>query len=132
MYPTTTIEKILAHDASQAREMSRLLTAAVVNPEFRNLLLTNPPIALSSGYNGETFDFTLDAQALILSIQANSLEEFATQLVKGRDNGKGHGPTGSGQRINEASKVNGQPAEFNHPYHGREMQMAMMPGLLDK
>jgi hypothetical protein len=113
--------------------MSRLLTAAVVNPEFRNLLLTNPPIALSSGYNGETFDFTLDAQALILSIQANSLEEFATQLVKGRDNGKGHAPTGSGKRINEASsKVNVQPAKLNHPYHGREMQMAMVPGLLDK
>jgi hypothetical protein len=98
------IHNILLQDITQAQEVSRLLTAAVVNPEFCTLLLTNTPIALSSGYNGETFDFTSDVQTQILSIQATSLKEFAAQLIKERHNGNGHNPNGNGKGIKEASK----------------------------
>ena len=66
---------------SQAREFSRLLTAAVVNLEFRNLLLTNPYDAISDGYNGEKFIFDSESQSLIFSIRANSLEEFVEKLM---------------------------------------------------
>jgi hypothetical protein len=36
------------------QELSRLLTAAVISPQFRNMLLTNPDKAISSGYGGES------------------------------------------------------------------------------
>ena len=82
MYLTS--QRTLSLDLSQTKELSRLLTAAIVNPEFRNLLLTKPPVALSNGYNGESFEFTPDAQALITSIKANSIEDFASQLILGK------------------------------------------------
>ncbi len=92
MHPTT--QNTLSHDISQARELSRLLTAAVVNPEFCSLLLRNTPIALSGGYNGETFEFTPEAQKMIFSINANSLEEFASYLISGGYNGNGSNGNG--------------------------------------
>jgi hypothetical protein len=76
-------------DAKEDRELSRLLTAAVINPEFRWLLLNASRTALQRGYNGEFFNLSPDSQALILSIQAASLEEFASQLVSHRRNGNG-------------------------------------------
>jgi hypothetical protein len=39
-------------------EMSRLVTAAVVNKKFCDLLLTSPAAALAAGYNGESFYLT--------------------------------------------------------------------------
>jgi hypothetical protein len=67
------------------REVSRLLTAAVVNKRFCKLLLTNPASALASGYNGESFRLDREDKDLIVSIQAKSLAEFAKQLSD--DNG---------------------------------------------
>lgn len=90
-------QNTLSIDLTQARELSRLLTAAVVNPEFCSLLLSNTPIALSGGYNGETFEFTPEAQKMIFSINANSLEEFASSLLMGGNNGNGNGPNGNGK-----------------------------------
>lgn len=62
-------------------ELSRLITAAVVSAEFRNLLLHNPALAISAGYNGERFNFPPDQHAFISSIRAESLQEFARQLI---------------------------------------------------
>lgn len=62
-------------------ELSRLLTAAVVSQEFREQLLTNPKLALESGFHGERFYFSKQEKARILAIQADSLQEFAIQLV---------------------------------------------------
>jgi hypothetical protein len=62
-------------------ELSRLLTAAVVNRSFCKLLLTNPAKALDKGYNGESFRLAREEQDLILSIQAHSLADFAKQLT---------------------------------------------------
>ena len=66
-------------------ELSRLVTAAVVNQEFCNLLLTSPTVALSAGYHGESFHLTLEERELVISIRASSLTDFATQLT-----GNGH------------------------------------------
>lgn len=71
-------------------ELSRLITAAVVNQKFCNLLLTNPATALATGYGGESFYLTTDEQELILSIHATTLADFATQLAD-RRNGNSHG-----------------------------------------
>lgn len=71
---------------SHTPELCRLLAAAVVSPDFRRLLLTDAAQALENGYNGTSFGLSAGEQALILSIHANSLADFAAQLV----NGDGH------------------------------------------
>lgn len=62
-----------------ANEISRLLTAAVINSQFRQLLLTNPEKAISAGYRGETFHLGRDEKQHISSIRATSLADFASQ-----------------------------------------------------
>ena len=82
---------------SNDREISRLITAAVVNQGFCQMLLDNPKRALASGFKGETFALETEEQDLIFSIQAASLAEFASQLVnhkKGRINLNGNGHRG--------------------------------------
>jgi len=62
--------------------MSKLFEAAVVNRQFCQLLLSQPETALRQGYLGHSFDLTLEEQALIISIQANSLPDLAQQVTK--------------------------------------------------
>lgn len=62
-------------------ELSRLITAAVVNQKFCNLLLASPAIALAAGYNGESFRLTPGEQELVVSIRASSLTDFAIQVT---------------------------------------------------
>jgi len=69
-------------------ELSRLVTAAVVNRKFCNLLLISPTVALAAGYNGESFHLTPEEQELVISIRASSLTDFAEQL-----SGNGHNGT---------------------------------------
>jgi hypothetical protein len=66
---------------SKGREISRLITAAVVNKGFCQMLLKNPRLALDSGYKGESFAFESEEQDFILSIRASNLAEFANQLT---------------------------------------------------
>jgi hypothetical protein len=63
-------------------ELSRLLAAAVINPEFSCLLLNDPELALKSGFQGEDFLFTEEECELILSIRADSLTDLAYQLSR--------------------------------------------------
>jgi hypothetical protein len=62
------------------REVSKLLTAAVVSKAFCQLLLTNPAQALEDGYNGMRFALSNQEKELLLSIQAASLSELASQI----------------------------------------------------
>jgi hypothetical protein len=89
MYPTSS--------ASNMGELSRLLTAAVVNRNFCNMLLTNPANALDKGYNGESFRLAKEEKALILSINAKSLTEFAMKLT-GSHNSSGRRESGCDPR----------------------------------
>lgn len=61
--------------------VSKLFEAAVVNRQFCQLLLSQPEAALQQGYLGNSFDLTLEEQALIVSIQANSLPDLAQQVT---------------------------------------------------
>jgi len=61
--------------------LSRLLSAAVINRSFRDLLLSNPEKALAMGVNGETFRLDRGERELILSIRANSLADFAVKVA---------------------------------------------------
>ncbi len=69
-----------AANAYQHQEISRLLTAAVINENFRKLLLANPDKALSTGYRGEPFHLASEERRLLAAIRANSLAEFAAQI----------------------------------------------------
>lgn len=62
------------------REFSRILSAAVVSAKFRNLLLSNPGLAISSGFGGEAFHLGRDEAERLSSIRAASLAEFAKQM----------------------------------------------------
>jgi hypothetical protein len=63
-------------------ELSRLLAAAVINPDFCHLLLNDPEVALERGFQGEDFLFTEEERALIVSIRAASLTDLANQLAR--------------------------------------------------
>jgi hypothetical protein len=64
------------------RELSRLLTAAVINPRFCHLLLTYPAKALAVGFNGESFSLAMDERERVLSIRAKNIADFARQLAE--------------------------------------------------
>ena len=66
------------------REYSRLLTAAVINTNFRKMLLANPAQALAAGFSGESFHFSPEEFQRVISIQAASLADFAEQLIQQR------------------------------------------------
>jgi hypothetical protein len=57
-----------------------MLTAAVVNRRFCQLLLSDPQAALHSGYNGESFHLNDNERAAVLSVHAADLRDFAAQL----------------------------------------------------
>ena len=67
-------------DNAGNREVSKLLTAAVVSKAFCQLLLSNPAQALEDGYNGMRFALTNQEKELLLSIRAKSLSELASQI----------------------------------------------------
>ena len=74
---------LISRSLSDGRlELSRLLAAAVINPEFRHLLLDEPELALKNGFQGEDFLFTEEERELILSIRAASLADLASQLAR--------------------------------------------------
>lgn len=79
IYPTSSV--------SSGQEISRLLTAAVVNQNFRTLLLSNPAIALTTGYNGEPFQLESEVRERVISIRAQSLQDFALQLTERETSG---------------------------------------------
>ena len=61
-------------------EFSRILSAAVINSRFRQMLLNNPVQAISNGYSGECFDINGSEKVRLSSIRATSLADFAAQL----------------------------------------------------
>ncbi len=61
-------------------EYSRILTAAVINLQFRQLLLSNPGKAIERGYGGETFSLGQNEKSRVAAIRASSLADFASQL----------------------------------------------------
>lgn len=71
------------HTVTRQNEYSRILTAAVINSHFRQLLLSNPAVAIASGFGGEAFHLPKDEKKRVSSIRASSLEDFASQLTQG-------------------------------------------------
>jgi hypothetical protein len=82
--------------STNASELSRLISAAVVNQGFRRMLLDDPARALADGYNGEGFCLGTEIADLVRSIRASDLTEFARLLVKDQ-NGNGVKQQGNGK-----------------------------------
>jgi hypothetical protein len=76
--------------ALEAVEMSKVVAAAIVDEKFRDLLLSNPAAALLNGYNGQTFNLGSEEKEFILSVQAVSLTDFASQWVRHKENNGRH------------------------------------------
>jgi hypothetical protein len=94
--------KMAPHSAvisSNGGELSRLINAAVVSQEFRQLLLADPALAVAKGYRGESFHLAAEDQELVLSIQATCLSDFALKLTQSR-NGNGYRRNGNGYQRN--------------------------------
>jgi len=83
MMPTQTLQTpiFITVVPSDYTEVSRLLSAAVVNTQFKNLLLADPVLALENGYLGESFQLTNEERALLISIRADTLTDLAKQLT---------------------------------------------------
>jgi hypothetical protein len=75
-------------EQGKAGEMSRLLSAALVDRRFCDLLLARPDLALADGYNGESFHLSFKARQFILTTKSNSLVDLADRWVRFDDNGK--------------------------------------------
>lgn len=65
-------------------EYSRILTAAVISSQFRQMLLSNPAKAIAAGFAGESFCLDNEDQNRVASIRANTLADFATELNRMR------------------------------------------------
>lgn len=61
-------------------EYSRIMTAAVINLQFRQLLLANPGKAIERGYGGESFALAREDKSRVAAIRATNLADFASQL----------------------------------------------------
>ena len=70
----------LTSRSNNSSSISRVFAAAVVNQQFRDMLLQDPNTALQNGYLGETFSLSKEEQDLIVSIRANSLSDLAKQV----------------------------------------------------
>ena len=64
--------------------LNRLLFAAVVDSDFRRLLLNHPGIAVEMKFNQEVLRLTPDAKRMASSIQTKSLKQFAKRLISPR------------------------------------------------
>jgi len=64
-----------------SHEISRIMTAAVVNSRFRQALLANPLLAIKNGYGDEQFELEDEQIKRLANIQAISLEDFATKVI---------------------------------------------------
>lgn len=63
-----------------SQELSRILSAAVVNSHFCSNLLKDPLTAIATGYSGECFSLDNQVCKKLGAIHASSLADFAAQL----------------------------------------------------
>jgi hypothetical protein len=66
--------------ATDRSGLHRLFTAAIVNSQFREKLLSEPEMALASGYLGQTFALTDQEKTIISSVRARDLTDFAQKV----------------------------------------------------
>jgi hypothetical protein len=78
--PVMQVSGTLDYPASND-EMNRLLCAAVVSKSFCNVLISNPEIAVSSGYQGESFNLSDEDRSWLFSLHPANLVDLAANMV---------------------------------------------------
>jgi hypothetical protein len=61
--------------------LGHLFAAAVVNRQFREMLLDDPETALQHGYLGQGFDLSREEHESLTSIRAQSLADLAKTIA---------------------------------------------------
>ena len=61
--------------------LSHLFAAAVVNRQFREMLLEDPETALQRGYLGERFELSREDRERLTSVRAQSLADLAKTIT---------------------------------------------------
>lgn len=61
--------------------LNSVFAAAIVNRDFREMLLRDPRMALKQGYLGKGFALSREEALLLTSIHARSLAELAREVV---------------------------------------------------
>ncbi|MEM7028597.1 MAG: hypothetical protein AAF629_03305 [Chloroflexota bacterium] len=80
----------IKHQEVLTSPIRRLLSAAVADSRFRDLLLSNPARAIEVGYGGETFTLSDEDKRAILDVhRATSLADFTQQILTAQDIQKG-------------------------------------------
>ncbi|MGQ9599546.1 MAG: hypothetical protein ACUVWZ_09025 [Anaerolineae bacterium] len=88
------------------KALNQLLCAAMVNTQFREILLRDPAQAIATGYLDHSFSLTREERELVLGIQAQQLEDFAAQVyhwISDRNGNGHHSKNGNGHRSNLSS-----------------------------
>ena len=62
--------------------LSSVFAAAVVNQNFREMLLNEPEKAIKQGYLGKSFSLSQEDASLLVSLNAKSLSDLAKQVVR--------------------------------------------------
>ena len=60
--------------------LHRLFAAAIVNSQFREKLLCEPESALANGYLGQGFSLTDQEKAIVRTVRAKDLTDFAQKV----------------------------------------------------
>jgi hypothetical protein len=79
-FTTKTPFKTNPHDSHPG--LSSVFAAAVVNQNFREMLLNEPEKALKQGYLGKRFALSQEDASLLVSLNAKSLKDLANQVVR--------------------------------------------------
>ncbi len=80
IHPNTTYPNASPNHFRTKQEISRILSAAVVNSHFRTQLLINPVQTVIEGYKGEKFELRDEHRNRLGAIHARTLAEFAARL----------------------------------------------------
>jgi hypothetical protein len=79
-FTTRTPLKVNPHDPHPG--LSSVFAAAVVNQNFREMLLKEPARAIKQGYLGKSFALSQEDASLLTSLNAKSLTDLADQVVR--------------------------------------------------
>ena len=64
------------------KELNSLIATALLDPEFCDLLLSNPAMAVEMNGEQDSFNLSAEDKTLLLSIQAVSLSDLATRIME--------------------------------------------------
>jgi hypothetical protein len=78
--PVQSMNRGFSNTSRSTPEVSKILAAAVISAQFRQMLLANPEKAISAGFGGEMFNLPREEKKRLASIRATSLADFASQV----------------------------------------------------